>query len=158
MGEGIFMRRERSAPIQFTETKGAMQLNFVLSDGTYQSHPQLTAGEQLAGDILDTGNYTDALIAYRAVQEADINKESFSEGYLNRQGLGMMNSNFDYAIKLLSINTDLYPDSANTWDSLAFAYQQGGNKPKAIEHFRNALKRDPNFPSALKGLMELQQN
>jgi tetratricopeptide (TPR) repeat protein len=158
MGEGIFMRRERAAPIKFTETKGAMQINFVLSDGRYQSHSQLAAGEQVAGDILDTGDYADALLAYRAVQEEDTSEESFSEGYLNRQGLGMMKSNFDYAIKLLSINTDLYPDSANTWDSLAFAYQQGGNKPKAIEHFRNALKRDPKFPSALKGLMELQEN
>jgi len=158
MGEGIFMRRERATPIQFTETKGAMQLNFVLSDGGYQSHSQLAAGEQVAGDILVTGEYADALLAYRAVVKADTNEESFSEGYLNRQGLGMMRSNLDYAIKLLSINTDLYPDSANTWDSLAFAYQQGGNKQKAIEHFRNALKRDPNFPSALKGLMELQQN
>ena len=62
----------------------------------------------------------------------------------------------DYAIKLLTINTDLYPDSANTWDSLAFAYQQANIKHKAIQHYRNALKRDSTFPSALKGLAELE--
>ena len=60
--------------------------------------------------------------------------------------------------KLLTINTALYPNSANTWDSLALAYQQAGNKQKAIEHYANALKRDPKFPSALKGLKELKNN
>ncbi len=49
-------------------------------------------------------------------------------------------------------------DSANTWDSLALAYQQAGNKGKAIEHYRNALKRDPKFASALKALTELNKN
>ncbi|NQZ23190.1 MAG: class A beta-lactamase-related serine hydrolase [Colwellia sp.] len=156
-GEGIFLRRESTSPIQFTESKKAIQLNFVRSDGKYQSHSQMAVGEQMAGDILDTGSYADALIAYRAVRKADSNEESFSEGFLNRQGLNIMTDNSDYAIKLLTINTDLYSESANTWDSLALAYQQAGNQQKAIEHYRNALKRDPKFPSALKALMELKK-
>jgi len=112
----------------------------------------------MAGDILDIGSYADALIAYRAVQEADSSEVSFSENYLNRQGLNMLEDSSDYAIKLLTINTDLYPDSANTWDSLAFAYQRVGNKQKAIEHFRNAIERLPTFATALKGLMELEED
>jgi hypothetical protein len=155
-GEGIFLRRESSSPIKFTETKGVIQFNFIRSDGKYQSHSQLGIGEQMAGDILNTGDYADALIAYRTVLENDSSGESLSEGRLNNQGLSMMKGNFDYAIKLLTINTDLYPDSANTWDSLAFAYQQADNKQKAIEHYRNALKRDSTFSSALKGLAELE--
>ena len=67
-----------------------------------------------------------------------------------------MTDNQVFAIGLFQINTDLYPDSANTWDSLAYAYQQAGDREKAIEHFRNALKRDPAFASALKGLAELE--
>jgi CubicO group peptidase (beta-lactamase class C family) len=158
IGEGIFVRRERASPIQFTENEGATQFNFVLDDGQFQSHTQLAGGEKMAGDILDIGNYADALIAYRAVIEADSSEELFSENHLNRQGLNMLAENSEYAVKLLTINTDLYPDSANTWDSLALAYQRAGNKQKAIEHYRNAIKRDPKFSSALKGLMELEKN
>ncbi len=157
-GDGIFLRREYAAPMKFTETKKVIQLNFLLSDKKYQSHYQLAAGEQLAGDILETGSYADALIAYRAVLAADSNEESISESYLNSQGLYMVTINADYAIKLLTVNTALYSESANTWDSLALAHQQLGNKDKAIEHYRNALKRDPKFPSALTALMELENN
>jgi CubicO group peptidase (beta-lactamase class C family) len=156
IGEGVFMRRESATPIKFTEVKGSIQLNFVLSDGKYQSHSQLAMGEHLAGDILNTGDYANALIAYRALRDNDSSDEPLSEGRLNNQGLRMLKGNSDYAIKLLSINTDLYPDSANTWDSLALAYQQAGNTQKAIEHYRNALKRDSKFSSALKALMELE--
>jgi hypothetical protein len=155
-GEGIFLRRESATPIKFIKVKGVIQFNFVRSDGNYQSHSQLATDEQMVGDILNTGDYADALIAYRTLLEKDSSDESLSEGRLNNQGLNMMKENFDYAIKLLTINTGLYPDSANTWDSLAFAYQQADNKQKAIEHYRNALKRDSTFQSALKGLVELQ--
>ena len=41
-------------------------------------------------------------------------------------------------------------------DSVAYAYQNTGNRDKAIEHYRNALERDPEFASALKGLGELE--
>jgi CubicO group peptidase (beta-lactamase class C family) len=155
-GEGLFLRRESSTPIKFTEKKGVIQFNFVRSDGKYQSHSQLATDEQMAGDILNTGDYADALITYRTLLENDSSDEPLSEGRLNNQGLSMMKENFDYAIKLLTINTDLYPDSANTWDSLAFAYQQADNKKEAIEHYRNALKRDSTFSSSLKGLAELE--
>ena len=59
------------------------------------------------------------------------------------------------AIRVLRITTDLYPDSANTWDSLAYACQQAGNREKAIERYRNALARDPEFASVLRALAEL---
>jgi len=155
-GEGIFLRRESATPIKFTEAKGVIQFNFVRSYGNYQSHLKLAKDEQMAGDALNTDDYADALIAYRTLLEKDSSDESLSEGRLNNQGLSMMKENFDYAIKLLTINTDLYPDSANTWDSLAFAYQQANIKHKAIQHYRNALKRDSTFLSALKGLAELE--
>ena len=107
-------------------------------------------------EILAKGRYDDAMAAFRAALSATPDEESLSEGYLNQFGLNSLADDQIYANKLLRINTDLYPDSANTWDSLAYAYQQAGNKGKAIEHFRNALKRDPEFASALRGLAELE--
>ena len=95
------------------------------------------------------------LAAFKAALAAQPEEESLSEAYLNNMGFNALNDNTAYATRVMRINTDLYPDSANTWDSLAYAYQQAGNKEKAIEHYRNALKRDPEFPSALKGLAEL---
>ena len=40
-----------------------------------------------------------------------------------------------------------------TWS----VYRQAGNNEKAIEHYHNALKRDPKFASALSALAELEK-
>lgn len=159
-GNDLFMRRERTTPVTFThDEKGAestVQFNFVLSDGEKQPHRRMADDEHLPGEILDTGTYANALAAFRAALKESPDEETLSEGYLNGLGLNSLEDNQAYAIKILQITTDLYPDSANTWDSLAYAYQQTGNKEKAIEHFRNALKRDPEFATALRGLAELE--
>lgn len=155
-GDGLFKRRERPSPITFTESDSGPVFNFVLDSGDNQAHRRLADDEQLPGEILAKGKYDDALTSFRAALSAAPDEESLSEGYLNQFGLNSLADNQVYAIELLRINTALYPDSANTWDSLAYAYQQAGNKDKAIEHFRNALKRDPEFASALRGLAELE--
>ena len=68
-----------------------------------------------------------------------------------------MPDNYEYAITLLRINVALFPDSANTWDSMAYAYHQTGELDKAIEYNREALKRDPEFASAKAALAELTE-
>jgi CubicO group peptidase (beta-lactamase class C family) len=155
-GDGLFMRRERSTPITFTDNENQQQFNFILGDGEYEAHDRLADDAHLPGEILDTGEYTDALAVFMAALIENPNEEALSEAYINGYGLNALGDSPDYAIKLLKINTDLYPDSANTWDSLALAYQQTGDSQKAIEHYRNALKRDAKFASALKGLAELK--
>jgi tetratricopeptide (TPR) repeat protein len=90
-----------------------------------------------------------------AALAANPEEESLSESYLNNLGLNTLTEASVYAADLLRINTDLYPDSANTWDSLAFAYRQTGDPEKAVHYYREALKRDPEFASAKRGLAEL---
>jgi tetratricopeptide (TPR) repeat protein len=134
-----------------------VEFSFVLGDNEYQSHRRLADDEYLPGEILDSGNYQDALAAFRAALEKSPDEESLSENYINGYALNTLKDGPAFSIKLLQINTDLYPDSANTWDSLALAYRQTGEREKAIEHYRNALKRDPEFTSALKALAELEK-
>lgn len=155
-GDELLMRRERSTPITFSDTENGPSFAFVLDSGDKQLHRRLADDERLPGEVLAQGQYDDALAAFRAALIAEPGEDSLSEQSLNNTGLSSLDDNQDFAIELLRINTDLYPDSANTWDSLAYAYQQAGNREKAIENFRNALKRDPELASALKGLAELE--
>ena len=156
-GDNLFLRRIRPSPINFTSNEKSTQFNFVLGDGQYQSHRRLADDEHLPGEFLETGTYEDALAAFKTALKESPDEETLSENYLNGYALNSLAESPTFSTKLLQINTDLYPDSANTWDSLAYAYQQAGNNEKAIEHFRNALKRDPEFASALKALAELEK-
>jgi len=51
------------------------------------------------------------------------------------------------AIAIFSFVTQLFPDSANAWDSLAEGYLEAGDKEKAKEYYEKAYKMDPDGPT-----------
>ena len=67
------------------------------------------------------------------------------EGQLNRAGYNVMSSGqYQEAIFVFQLITEMYPDSANAWDSLAESYLKAGQKDKAIEYYNKAIAMDPN--------------
>ena len=66
------------------------------------------------------------------------------EGELNEAGYNVLGSGqIKEAIFIFQMVVDLFPDSANAWDSLAEAYLKTGDKAKALEYYNKALKIDP---------------
>ena len=51
------------------------------------------------------------------------------------------------AIELFDLNVELYPDSANTYDSLADAYLAAGRRDDALSAAKKALARLPADPA-----------
>ena len=51
------------------------------------------------------------------------------------------------AIAVFIFNTELYPDSANTYDSLAEGYAGSGDVKRAVEFYRKALAVNPTYPN-----------
>ncbi|MBP6812767.1 MAG: DUF2911 domain-containing protein [Saprospiraceae bacterium] len=67
-----------------------------------------------------------------------------TEAELNAHGYQLIGENrFDEAIKIMAINTQRNPESANAWDSLGEAYALKGDKANAIAHFKKALSKKP---------------
>ena len=68
----------------------------------------------------------------------DFEKEFNDTGYrlMNRDQL-------EPALLVFQLNTQLFPESANTWDSLAEAYWLNGQPDKAIEYYTKAIEMDP---------------
>ncbi|MGI9547183.1 MAG: tetratricopeptide repeat protein [Flavobacteriaceae bacterium] len=66
------------------------------------------------------------------------------ETEFNQAGYQLMESGqLDGAIGVLEMNAKFFPDSANTWDSLAEAYWKAGDKVKAEEYYNKAIAMDP---------------
>jgi CubicO group peptidase (beta-lactamase class C family) len=61
------------------------------------------------------------------------------------------------AIEVLKLNTRLYPEGANTFDSLAEAYEAAGNKALAIQNYRRSLVLNPANKNASDHLLKLGQ-
>jgi len=63
------------------------------------------------------------------------------EAFMNRAGYDLLNANrIDEAIAVFRKNVDTYPNSANTYDSLAEAYEKAGQLKRSIENYEKAFK------------------
>jgi len=71
------------------------------------------------------------------------------ERTINALGYQLLRTNkLKEAIEIFRLNVEIYPKSANTYDSLAEAYTSNGNKELAIEYYKKALEVDPKYPNA----------
>lgn len=81
------------------------------------------------------------------------------EGNLNNLGLQLVfnpqKSQSGISIFLFAVN--LYPESANLWDSLAEGYLFIGEKKKAIKSFKKSLELNPQNLNALNRIEEMQK-
>ncbi len=157
VGNGRFIRRERSNPITFDETDGLPVLQFSLNDGNQQRHERLADDEIALRERVLFDPYERALAAYRAALAMNPDEESLSERLLNSWGFDMLrDGEFDGALALLKINTELYPDSANTYDSVGHWYREQQRRDEAILWYHKALAIDPDLPSAVRAIAELR--
>ena len=59
------------------------------------------------------------------------------------------------AIRIFQLNVDLHPQSANTYDSLAEAYMDSGDKTLAIQFYEKSLALNPQNSNAVSQLKKL---
>ncbi|MCJ8267813.1 MAG: serine hydrolase [Psychrosphaera sp.] len=76
---------------------------------------------------------------------------------LNKLGYALINNNqLDHAISVFLVNTKIYPQDPNTFDSLASAYEKAKNNSKALLNYQKALSLDANFESAKAAVLRLR--
>lgn len=83
----------------------------------------------------------------------DIIKDSFFEMeedfLLNRVGYDLLNEKRTKdAIEVFKVNTELFPEIANAWDSLAEAYATDGQKELAVKFYKKTIEVNPQSPAA----------
>ena len=157
VGDGRYLRREGSTPITFTVEDSVATFQFVLDDGARSTHRRMGDDERAPREILIAEGYEKALPVYRKLFERSPDDHVISERYLSSSGLDLADHElYEPAIDLLRITTALYPDSANTWNSVGYMYRQMGQLDSALHWYRKALEVDPELPSAVKAVVELE--
>ena len=98
--------------------------------------------------------------AIRMVQDPTYRFFKFEEEF-NKAGYNLLGSGqLEGAIYVFQMNTKLFPDSANAWDSLAEGYWKTGNIEKAKELYNKAISLDPEGgtgDNARKMLLEIEK-
>jgi hypothetical protein len=80
----------------------------------------------------------------------------FDENEVNSLGYQLLQADkYKQAIRIFQLNVETYPQSGNTWDSLAEAYMDDGDKAQAIANYQRSLRINPRNVNAVKMLHKL---
>ncbi|MBU1701402.1 MAG: tetratricopeptide repeat protein [Candidatus Eisenbacteria bacterium] len=84
-------------------------------------------------------------------------REPDEEAEINRLGYALLAHDLvDAAIQVFTANTEHYPNSWNTWDSLGEAYHLKGDRQKAAEYYKRSVELNPDNTNGKKMLEELE--
>ncbi len=155
-GSALFYRETfRDSPLElvpigrerFAVREASELLEFVSEDGDQvmacrrggMDYPRLSA-DRLPVELLEDGDTVQALAAYRALGIVD-------EARLNDVGYALLGADRTaQAVAVLTLNAELFPESANPYDSLADAWLAHGDIERAAEAYRQVVQRVPRDP------------
>ncbi|MFO7691713.1 MAG: alpha/beta hydrolase-fold protein [Vicinamibacterales bacterium] len=81
-----------------------------------------------------------------------------AESYYNSVGYDLLRQgSVASAIELFKANVHFYPESANTYDSLAEGFMSAGDRERAIENYEKALALNPKNTNAAERLAKLKK-
>lgn len=151
IGDNTFITNEVPGKFKFIDSKDGIKIQYLRD---LQVPPEVMYEEvvgKLPYEIALENRYLEALSAYQDLKRGNpqsyIVKESTINGF-GYQQLGQ--KKYDLAILIFKINTELYPNSANTYDSLAEAYMLSGDISNAIRFYKKSLELNPNNTNAIK--------
>ena len=117
----------------------------------YQTYASIT-------QWLRQGTLTDPNVSARGLA-SQLKSKAGNESELNSCGYVLLHrGQVNESITVFRINTSLFPQSANCWDSLGEAYAIAGQKDKAIQAYEWAQRLDPENENVKKQLLSLRGN
>lgn len=120
----------------------------------YKTRPKPSAADALYSIIMEEG-IEPALRQFKALKQS---KDYYvTEIQLNDLGYRLLNTKkVKEAVEIFKLNAEIYPQSANFYDSLGEAYMINGNKELAIKNYQRALELNPQNTIVLEILKKLR--
>lgn len=151
INDSTYIPRYNDDPIVFKKSE------LVFTKRTKEKYPKIGDDELVPREYLVKGDFDKALKGYRKLMKDNPNDYPVLEETINREGYNFLqDGDTDFALRLFKLNTELYPKSANVYDSYADALKAKGDKKEAIANYKKALKLDPNNKETAKKLAELE--
>jgi len=108
-------------------------------------------------DLIDSGENIDTVIEMIKKQDKDNPDYFISEREINLLGYVLMRQdNNDAALKLFKLNTELYPDAYNTYDSFGECLLKMGDVKNGIKAYKKSLELNPDNTNAKIVLSEFE--
>ncbi|MGO9828985.1 MAG: serine hydrolase [Myxococcaceae bacterium] len=148
---GDYVRPDPPARFSFDATGVVSKTLFAEETGL-----RVTTAEQVPLQLLLAGKVDVALDEYRRLKQADPGDPAVAELRLNALGYELAVRSPDKALAIFKLNTELYPESPNTWDSLAEAYLGAGKRFEALRCYHKVLDTvalDTTLPPDIRAML-----
>jgi CubicO group peptidase (beta-lactamase class C family) len=98
-----------------------------------------------------------AVAEYRKLKAGNAAQYDFSEGELNTLGYQLLGKDRTKdAIEIFKLNVEMFPASANPYDSLGEVYLKDGQKELALANYKKSVELDPKNTNAVKIINQLE--
>ncbi|UCE03329.1 MAG: tetratricopeptide repeat protein [Candidatus Latescibacterota bacterium] len=113
--------------------------------------------DELLTDTYQEHGFAAALAAYRTFKSDPAHRYIETEFVMNRVGYHLLqNGQIEEAIQVFRLNTEAYPESWNTYDSLGEALVEAGRIEEAITNYERSLDLNPENAAAARMLARLR--
>ena len=157
VSENTFIRREQNLKYTFVKSAaGVNELKVTFPAGNITTVPKVPADALVPFEHLMAGNIEKAIEGYRQIKKEKPDNAAVTEARIN--GLGyrfLREKKLPEALAYFKLNVELYPKSANVYDSLAEAYMANGDKELAIANYKKSLELNPKNTNATEALKKL---
>jgi imidazolonepropionase-like amidohydrolase len=135
---------------ELRRVKAELRSNPAAADAYLQENdPYLGAGETAIVEIASSEGFEQTHDLVKKIRQAVPKSGLVSEEGINHLGYSLLGKKLTKeAIAVFQMNTEDFPKSANTFDSLAEAQFNAGDLPHALENYRKALSVDPAYGNA----------
>ncbi len=145
---------------QFTSVKVNQVITVEEGKGiTKRDAPVVVARKQFIARTLQQtiqeNDFETALNQYNDLKENHFEQYDFEEPQLNYLGYQMLGElKIDEAIAIFKLNAEVYPESANVYDSLSEAYTRIGDKKQAVKYSEKVVEILSNDSSVSENVRE----
>ena len=95
---------------------------------------------------------------YRELRRQKPDEYDFREPELNTLGYSLLRTGRAAdAVEVFRLNVEMFPQSANVYDSLGESYAVAGNKELALTNYRKSLELDPKNTNARDAIQQLEK-
>ena len=142
VSQARYVRRDSETRYNFgRRDDGGAQLTIVAKGQEPRTAPRVDKAAHVPAEDLEAGRTDEALAAYKKAQAANPKDPSLAESRFNELGYEYLRKkDYPKAIAIFRLNTELYPNSANPYDSLGEALEASGDKAGAVAMYTKCVE------------------